>query len=98
MEKAVNASVEKEKPGLIFCYRLRMAPYVEKYAGKIPAVIDIVDSLGLYMERNLPMERNFLRKLYLLIDKKRVEREEKRLALSPFKSVILNYEEIKCTT
>ncbi|MBN2754578.1 MAG: glycosyltransferase [Candidatus Goldbacteria bacterium] len=90
MRAAVNKAVEEFKPDVIYCHRIRTAPYALSY--NIPAVIDVVDSLGLYLQRQSKKSAGLLRKIYAALDKNRVLMFERNLG-SNFKKIFINYEE-----
>lgn len=87
MHKAAQALYKKIKPALVYCYRLRMAPYAE--ALPAPRVIDIVDSLALYNERRARFEKNIFRLGYIALDLRRLFEREKGLDKN-FRKVFIN--------
>jgi len=90
MRKAVKKAAEEFKPDVIYCHRIRTAPYAVPY--NIPAVIDVVDSLGLYLKRQSKNSTGLIRKIYAALDKDRVLQFEKNLGKN-FKKIFINYEE-----
>ncbi|PKL92811.1 MAG: hypothetical protein CVV21_00240 [Candidatus Goldiibacteriota bacterium HGW-Goldbacteria-1] len=90
MRKAVKKAVAEFNPDVIYCHRIRTAPYAALY--NIPAVIDVVDSLGLYLQRQSKKSTGLIRKIYAALDKNRVLKFEKNLG-KKFKKVFINYEE-----
>ena len=90
MEKAVKTAVEKYKIDHVFTYRLRCAQFTEKL--DIPKSIDLVDSLGLYMERSLKYESNPLYRAYYAMDRGRVLKCERKTA-GKFNAVFINSDE-----
>ncbi len=77
MMSAAKEAYDRLKPDLVYCYRLRMAPYAE--ALPAPRVIDIVDSLALYNERRAACEKNLMRRAYIAVDLPRILSREKGL-------------------
>lgn len=87
MRKTAKALYEKINPDLVYCYRLRMAPYAE--ALPAPRVIDIVDSLALYNERRKRFEKNPMRMAYAALDLPRILKRERGLDKN-FRRVFIN--------
>lgn len=87
MMSAAKEAYGRLKPDLVYCYRLRMAPYAE--ALPAPRVIDIVDSLALYNGRRAYYERNPVRRAYIGLDLPRILKREKGLGEN-FSRVFIN--------
>ena len=90
MKKEIEKTLKEENPGLVFVYRLRMAPYAEKTSR--PKVIDIVDSLSLFMKRSSEYETSAFRKMYNAVDRPRVYAYERKMGRI-FDAVFINSEE-----
>ena len=90
MAEAVKKADAEFKPDIVYCYRIRTAPYAA--LSKAPAVIDIVDSLGLYLERQSKAGGSLFRKIYAAADKKRVLKFERELE-GAFRQIFINAEE-----
>jgi glycosyltransferase involved in cell wall biosynthesis len=90
MREAVDETITRVGPDLLYAYRLRTAPYVE---GKnIPKVIDIVDSMALLNLRRAKFEKNPLRLVYGAMDTVRLLKYEKALE-KKFSHIFINSED-----
>lgn len=64
MRMAVEGFLARSRYDLIYVYRLRMAHYAEPYEN-VPKILDLADSLTLYLERRLEIEERSVKRLYL---------------------------------
>ena len=90
MRKTIRKVLSGEKFDGVFVYRLRMAAYAEDI--RLPKIIDLVDSLALYMKRGLEFEKMTPRGIYNLVDFKKVLNYEKKMP-GIFDFVTVNFEQ-----
>ncbi len=90
MRKTARKVLNRGKFDGIFVYRLRMAQYAE--GSNLPKIIDLVDSLALYMSRGREFEKMSPRRIYNLLDSGKVLACEKKMPRI-FDFVTVNFEQ-----
>ncbi len=90
VESEIKTLLAREKINVVFVYRLRMAQYAQSL--EIPKVVDMVDSLALYMDRVKKSGAGIFYKMYATIDGARLKKYEKNVA-GVFDKVFINSEE-----
>lgn len=90
MREAVDETIARVGPDILFVYRLRMAQYAE--GKKLPKVIDIVDSMALLNERRVKYEKNPFRLAYSMLDRGRILKYERELK-GKFPHIFINSED-----
>ena len=78
MKKRIEELISNERFDVVYYHLIRSAQYyIENDSSKPLSVIDFTDAVSLYLKRFAEVERNPVKKFFIKIEQKRIERYEK---------------------
>ena len=77
MKKAVSKELKNKKYDILYAHYYKMANFIEKYAN-YPRVVDLCDAFAMRFDKQIPLEKNPIKRFFLKQERNRMYNYEKR--------------------